>query len=49
MSKPIVSAFDNLVPSSVVRENGKKRGESALGRGGGTDWLTSLADVFHLR
>ena len=33
MSKPFVSAFDNLRPSSVLEEKGKKQAETALGRG----------------
>ena len=33
MSKPFVSTFDSLRPSSVLEEKGKKQAETALGRG----------------
>ena len=33
MSKPFISAFDSLRPSSVLEEKGKKQAETALGRG----------------
>ena len=44
-SKPFVSAFDSLRPSSVLEGKGKKQAETALGRGDwgeGIDWLASL-------
>ena len=33
MSKPFVSDFDSMRPSSVLEEKGKKQAETALGRG----------------